>query len=99
MSDMLQLVVSCEGDFCGSQRQAKAYRTPRWENKMTDRRRFVKTLFCGGAGALLTTRSLIGQSPLREVNLINAALSYDQKTDTGLGLSKEPNRMEQIVIQ
>ncbi len=45
---------------------------------MSDRRRFVKTLFAGGAGALLTTRSLIGQSPLREFNLINVALSYDQ---------------------
>jgi len=31
LSDMLQLVVSCEGDFCGSQRQAnKAYRTTRY---------------------------------------------------------------------
>src|SRR5882762_5337098 len=51
------------------------------ENKMTDRRRFVKTLFSGGAGALLTTRSLVGQAPLREFNLINAALSFDQKAD------------------
>ena len=48
---------------------------------MTDRRRFVKTLFAGGAGTLLTTRSLIRQSPLREFNLINAALSDDQKAD------------------
>src|SRR6267143_4231013 len=51
------------------------------ENKMTDRRRFIKTLFSGGAGALLTTRSLVGQSPLREFNLINAALAFDQKAD------------------
>ena len=27
MSDMLQLVVSCDEDFCEGQRQAKAYRT------------------------------------------------------------------------
>src|SRR5216683_4924148 len=47
---------------------------------MTDRRRFVKTLLAG-AGALLTTRSLVGQSPLRGFNLINAALSFDQPAD------------------
>jgi len=51
------------------------------ENKMTDRRRFVKTLLAGGAGALLTTRSLIGQSPPREFKLINTALSYNPQAD------------------
>jgi len=47
---------------------------------MTDRRRFVKTLLAG-AGALLTTRSLIGKLPLQGFDLINVALSYDQPAD------------------
>ena len=35
VSDMLWLVVSCHEDFCESQRQAKAYRTPKENNYLS----------------------------------------------------------------
>jgi unsaturated rhamnogalacturonyl hydrolase len=44
---------------------------------MSGRRQFVKTLLAGGASTLLTPRSRIWHSTLREFNLINAALPYD----------------------